>query len=677
MRLSIVIPVYNSAPVLEKLTHEIFSKLEPAASSGLFADGYSAIDLLLVDDGSTDGSFEVIRKLAAADPRIRGFRLSKNFGQQNATLCGLRHATGDLIATMDDDLQHPAASLNDMIRQLVTEERDIVYGIYPYRGERIRTLGSSLRDWLFNTQIGKPEDIEISSFRVMRRELLNRIVETRYRFTYISALVLRETLKIGNCQVQRQPRAAGRSGYTLASLCALYFRTWLYYGRQSFFPESLKSGSAYELAEETPVLAQPVETNGKPISGNRKKKLMLLGAGKLQVNAVKRAQELGYAVLSVDWEPLAPAKKISEEAGLADVFNADTCLELARKFAVDGVMTTGTDQPVLTAAKVAQAMGLPSLISVDTALGATHKGVMKQRLVAHGIPTAPYRLWQPSDGLEGLDALMPGVVKPVDSQGQRGIFRVTSPEEVAERFAEVLRYSRDERILVEKFIHGDEVTFSGWVREGTLYPLALTDRVTFAEHERIGICVAHEFPTRHFKTHADEVLSLSKHIVEAFGIADGPVYIQFLLGEQTVVNELACRIGGAYEDIWMPELTGCDWLRWMIEGALGEVSDFFVLESYDWKKVGRRLSAQLFFSEPGTIRRLSAEPSAACLDYGFHYEEGQTIQGIANATQRAGYFVVTADDEASLDAAVADMFARMKIEMEGFTGNAVLVRKRR
>jgi len=677
MRLSIVIPVYNSASVLPRLTSEIFNKLSPPKDSKASADGSLTLELLLVDDGSTDGSFEVIKALAAADPRIRGFRLSKNFGQQNATLCGLRHAKGDLIATMDDDLQHPAASLSDMIGQLLSENQDIVYGIYPYRGEWIRTLGSSLRDWLFNTQIGKPENIEISSFRVMRRALRDRIVETRYRFAYISALVLRETLMIGNCQVERQPRAAGRSGYTFASLCALYFRTWLYYGRRSLMPEGLKGGTAYTVVEETQVLEQVPECGDISGEPNGKKKLMLLGAGKLQLNAVKRAQELGFGVVAVDWEPSAPAKKIADEEGLADVFNADACLELARKFSVDGVMTTGTDQPVLTAAKVAREMGLPSLISADTALGATHKGVMKRRLDACGIPTAPYTLWHLTDGLEVLETLMPGVVKPVDSQGQRGIFRVTSPDEVLERFDEVLRYSRDERILVEKFVSGDEVTFSGWVREGKLYPLALTDRVTFAERERIGICVAHEFPTKHFETHADEVLMLSERIVKAFEIVNGPVYIQYLLGETTVVNELACRIGGAYEDIWMPEVTGCDWLRWMVEGALGVQSDFSALEVYDWKKARRRLSAQLFFSEPGTIRKLSAHPTAACLDYGFHYEEGQTIGAISNATQRAGYFVVTAEDEAGLDAAVADMFDRMSIEMEGEEGNAVLVRKRR
>jgi biotin carboxylase len=272
---------------------------------------------------------------------------------------------------------------------------------------------------------------------------------------------------------------------------------------------------------------------------------------------------------------------------------------------------------------------------------------------------------------------MPGVVKPVDSQGQRGIFRVETPEEVILRFDEVLQYSRDERILVEKFIEGDEVTFSGWVRDGRLYPLALTDRVTFSEKDRIGICTAHEFPTKHFDSHADEIMQLSEQIVSAFGIQDGPVYIQYLLGvNQTVVNELACRIGGAYEDIWMPVLTGCDWLRWMIESAMGVEPDFSALEGYDWKKIDHRLSAQLFFSEPGVVEGLSAAPTEACLDQGFHFEVGDRIGGISNATQRAGYFLVTAVDEAGLDRAVEEMFARIRIDLEGLDRNAVMVRPR-
>ena len=691
MRLSIVIPVYNSAVVLERLTTGISKAFEPMVTgpstpgvksgggtdtigNALINPKISEIEILLVDDGSTDDSYEVIRGLCDQDPRIRGFRLRKNFGQQNATLCGLRHATGDLIATMDDDLQHPVTALKDMIVQLLEENRDIVYGIYPYQGERIRTMGSALRDWLFNTQVGKPADIEISSFRVMRRSVRDRVAQTSYRFAYISALVLRETLNIGNCPVARQPRAAGRSGYTFMSLCGLYFKTWLYYGQKSIMPEALKSGPAYQLAAQT----QSQEIRRAQGRLKRPKTLMLLGAGKLQVNAVKRAQALGYEVLAVDWDPGAPAKKVSDHAGLADVFDADACLKLAREHAVDGVMTTGTDQPVLTAAKVAQGLGLPSLISVDTALGATHKGVMKRTLEAHGIPMAPYKLWRPEDGLEGLEALMPGVVKPVDSQGQRGIFRVETPEEVALRFDEVLQFSRDERILVEKFIEGDEVTFSGWVRGGRLYPLALTDRVTFSEKERIGICTAHEFPTRHFESHGNEVLVLSERIVSAFGIQEGPVYIQYLLGKaQTVVNELACRIGGAYEDLWMPVLTGCDWLRWMIEGAMGVESDFGALERYDWGRVDHRLSAQLFFSEPGVVAGLSAAPTEACLDHGFHFEVGERIGGITNATQRAGYFLVTASDEAGLGRAVQEMYSRIRIDLEGLDRNAVMVRPRR
>lgn len=690
MRLSIVIPVYNAAAQLDRLIGEILKTLgmpseRPyktmnatntlnAINTSDALDAPEDLEIILVDDGSTDDSFALISEFAASDQRIRGIRLSRNFGQQHATLCGLRYASGDFIVTLDDDQQHPVEAITAMLSKM-NEGYDIVYGIYPYSGERVRTLGSQLRDWLFTHQIGKPREIEISSFRVMTRALCASICSSNYRFPYISALVLRNTKNIGNLNVQRRPRAAGHSGYTFWSLCRLYWRTWLYYGMSSPLCEHFKIGRAYKVAEQTHTQETPglktfadvttpfQATFKRETDFNRPKLLMLLGAGRLQINAVRRAQELGYQVLAVDYDPTAPAKKVSDYEALADVFDFEACLEVAEQFRVDGVMTTGTDQPVLTAARIAKALNLPSLISIETALGATHKAVMKDKLKSAGIPTAAYGLWRMGDSVENLETLMPGVVKPVDSQGQRGIFYLEHGKDLEKFAPEVFSHTKSDQILVERYIEGDEVTFSGWVRAGVLYPLTLTDRVTFSEKRKLGICTAHEMPSRNFKSHSEEILNLSKRIVETFEIENGPIYIQYLLGEKTVVNELACRIGGAYEDEWMPVVTGCDWLRWMIDSAMGQTSDFSGLALHDWNRIPLKLSAQLFFSEPGQIRELRGSRSEACLSYGFNFEPGQCIPETSNATQRAGYFVVTAKTEAALDSAVQEMYARIGIAL--------------
>ena len=115
---SVVIPVFNAAQTLETL----HSQLDAAAET--FA---SAFELILVDDGSTDESWSVIRALEARDPRVHGIQLGRNYGQHNALLCGIRVARFDVIVTMDDDLQNPVSEI-PRLTQRVGEGYDVVYG---------------------------------------------------------------------------------------------------------------------------------------------------------------------------------------------------------------------------------------------------------------------------------------------------------------------------------------------------------------------------------------------------------------------------------------------------------------------------------------------------------------------------------------------------------------------
>ncbi|WP_338537341.1 ATP-grasp domain-containing protein [Helicovermis profundi] len=375
---------------------------------------------------------------------------------------------------------------------------------------------------------------------------------------------------------------------------------------------------------------------------------MILGAGKLQVNAIKKVIEMGHEVVAVDYYEDSIGKKIASYSELADAFNYEECLRVAVKHNIDGIFTVGTDQPVLTASKVSEKLNLPYCINSVVARNVTNKAYMKKIFSKKNIPTVKYLLVDKEYDYSDFNLKFPLVIKPVDSQGQRGIFVVNNIEEIKEKFKDVIKFSRDTVILVEEYYKNTEVTVTGWVNKGNTTILAITDRVTFEDDKFIGICTSHEFPTRHMESYSEKIEELTKDIVKAFNIEEGPIYFQMLVGNEGVkVNEIACRIGGAYEDIFIPLLTGIDILKMRINSALGLKIDYSKLEKYDYKNNNKFLSSQLFFANKGRVDKINDCEENSKIDYlvsyDYNYRIDDIIGNIENATQRAGYFIVLAD----------------------------------
>src|SRR6056297_4270373 len=258
-------------------------------------------------------------------------------------------------------------------------------------------------------------------------------------------------------------------------------------------------------------------------------KLLIVGGGQGQLRAIRRAQQAGIRTVVSDMNPDAPGAAIADAFARADTFDLDATADAARRHGADGIATLGTDQPVLTVTRAAEQLGLPHSLSVEQALALTNKRYMKRWLDECGLPHSPYRIVGPGVQLEELEGLRPPLVlKPVDSQGQRGVVRLESAAQVVEYLPESLSYSREGYAVVEEFYPGQEITFSGWVRDGRMYPLTITDRLTKPFYPHIGVCIAHTYPSRCFAEHGAKIVDISRRIVEGFGIRQGPLYFQML-----------------------------------------------------------------------------------------------------------------------------------------------------
>lgn len=404
---------------------------------------------------------------------------------------------------------------------------------------------------------------------------------------------------------------------------------------------------------------------------------MLLGGSHCQWNAAQMVKTLGHGLVLVDYLANPPARALCDIHARVSTFDVDACIQAAKAHHVDGVFTVGTDQPVYTAARVADALGLPSAITPDAALKATNKRAMKQAFAQGGVPNAPYVYLSPEQGEHVLRKLgAPLVIKPLDSQGQRGVFKVDSAGEAVGKLGETLSFSREHTALVESFYPSDEVTLSCQMYQGRVYPLTLTDRQLIRERTHIGVCAAHRYPSIH-AAREDELTTLAGRVALALGVTEGPLYLQFLIGARgAVVNEAACRVGGAFEDVFIPWLTGFDILRAVIDTALGLPVQADALLSPHPRTQSRQVSVQMLFCRPGKVCAMTPltelRSMPGVLSAGYHYAVGSTVPVLANATSRFGHCVLVTE-QGDMPTRVAELFRRLRV-LDSLGENMVLPR---
>ena len=212
MKYSIVIPVYNSEKSLEELSKRLNYVFE-----AIIHEDY---ELILVDDFSKDRSFEVITRLMENDSRITGVQLAKNCGQHSALLCGFSIAQGDFIITMDDDLQHPPEEIPKLIEKMQSsDDLDVVIGSYESKKHSlIRNIGTGLSAYVSYKAYGKPKELDLTSFRLMRKNVVSDILSMNIDTPRIGNMLLQVNGRIGNVTVTHDKRKYGKSGYTFSRL---------------------------------------------------------------------------------------------------------------------------------------------------------------------------------------------------------------------------------------------------------------------------------------------------------------------------------------------------------------------------------------------------------------------------------------------------------------------------
>lgn len=360
----------------------------------------------------------------------------------------------------------------------------------------------------------------------------------------------------------------------------------------------------------------------------------------------------------IDYLPDAPGHALADVSLVQDTLDIRRALTAAKEHAVDGIVTSGTDLPVTTMATVAEELGLPSWIGTEAAVTATDKPRMNAALAGAGVPVTRQQVLEAATDRPNLDC--PVVVKPADSQGQRGVSLVVAETDLDRAVAHARTHSPTERIVVERWEQGPEVTANAWVEGDSVVLLAVNDRVTYNPPPAVGVAFQHVYPSRHAGD-LELLGDIMVRVATAYEMTSGPLYVQMIMtASGPVVIEAAARVGGGHESSMFPwvchstvedrlidlALTGkCEpWPHDMRDGVPLDVAITFVM--------GR--AGVVADSRPPVLMEGTVEHS-------WYVRPGTELGAVTNSMGRIGYFVTTAHSRSQLDERVARQYAALQV----------------
>ena len=399
--------------------------------------------------------------------------------------------------------------------------------------------------------------------------------------------------------------------------------------------------------------------------------MLLVSGGREAVPAIEEARRLGLRVLVSDASPTAPGIGLADAALLVSTYDADATVEAARAYAarhrIDAVLAVAADVPV-TVAAVADALGLPG-ISLESAWLASDKVAMKQRLAAVGVAVPWFRQVASAEALVDLAAraTWPLIVKPVDSRGARGVVRLLPGIDPAWAFAVAQAESPTDRVMVEAYIPGPQVSTESVVIDGLCTTVGFSDR-NYALLDRFAPYVIEdggELPSHLPPATRAAIEELVADAAAALGIRSGTVKGDIVVGpDGPMVIELAARLSGGYFCTHeIPLATGVNFVAAALRIALGERPSSDDLTP----RFERGVAQRYLFPEPGCVLAVEGAEQAAAGEgialFELRVAAGDAVRRMTSHVRRGGVVIAVGSSREEAVRRAETAAARVRIRV--------------
>jgi biotin carboxylase len=380
------------------------------------------------------------------------------------------------------------------------------------------------------------------------------------------------------------------------------------------------------------------------------KTVLFVGAGRHQRRAIQRAKELGLRVVAVDRNPDALGLAEADITRVVDYADAAAVLKALGRVKVDGVLTVSADSAVPIVAAIAERRGLPG-IGVETAHLMTHKVAMRRRLADAGVPQPRFAaLRRLSERHRALDEVgLPAVLKPADSGGQRGVFRIDSMDDIEAHLHEAISTSPTGEAILEEFVPGTEMNGIVIARGGEPMPLTLSDRLR-PPGIGFGVGWIHVYPATVYGHQLEESERAAAYAVKALGLENGIAFPQLIAAPdgRVAMVECAARIPGGQMADLVRYAVGVDLVEVQLRFALGEeLPDELVAPRFEQPLAIRFLTAEPGPLPTGRVRRVGSLEKVLAfpgvVQAETYLQVGETIRPVRLAGDRRGYVIAVAD----------------------------------
>ena len=378
-------------------------------------------------------------------------------------------------------------------------------------------------------------------------------------------------------------------------------------------------------------------------------RIMVVAGGDWQIELVKKAKSMGHYVICSNLYEDSPAFPYADACEVANVLDKEKNLEIAKKHKPDAVISDQSDIAVPTVAYVNEMMGLRG-IGIEKANLFTDKS--KQRLFCkeNGILIPDFALCETAeDALPLLEKYGKIIIKPIDSQSSRGVFTITSKEELEKNVEETISWSnRKKAFLAEEYITGDEFTIDGLVVNGNHYPLCVSVKEMYPQNPNISRMQSYSYLSD--KHDYDLLRKTNKELVEAIGLPMGLTHSEYREhnGKYYLVEAGARGGGSNLSGKIVPFMSGIDNYEYLIKEALGENVDEDVVKNNVFSREKYVVMRFFDFGE-GIVDRIVGKDYLVnhpmLIDYQLEVKQGNVLKKPKYGRLRPGHFIIGGEDK--------------------------------
>lgn len=398
-----------------------------------------------------------------------------------------------------------------------------------------------------------------------------------------------------------------------------------------------------------------------------KKRMLFLGGIMQQIPAIKRARELGYYVITVDYLPDNPGHRFANEYHNVSTTDLNAVLALAQELEIDGIVAYASDPAAPTAAYVAEKMGLPGN-PYESVKVLTEKDLFRAFLAEHGFNTplaAGYSDYRPA-AADIHRFKLPVMVKPVDSSGSKGVVKVDSVQDLQAAVDEALSYSRGKRIVVEEFIEkkGYQVSGDGFSVDGKLVFTSYGNELYSGKGTRNYVALGEFWPSLLTAEQKRRVDAELQRLIAALGMRTCAYNIEVILDkdDKVYILELGPRNGGSYIPQLIQYATGVDLVTPTLQAAIGDPLPRIEMKD----TVGVWSNYMIYSTVSGRFDRIAFDPAFEkdnLLEVHCTAQPGDEVHAYQNTSHSLGTILFKANSVDEMIALTSNMEKQYRVEV--------------